>query len=346
MAQYAEGTVDVTNNSNVVPLIDGDSTQVQAGDWFIVRKDEAVNGSGVIYEIAATPVDPDEDLQLTIPWAGDTVQGQLYTAHRDFDGNGIPILTPSDVEFTVLINRQVLMLTNLIAQGGGPLALGPGDIRGEHIRGEQLIVTVSGPVDTPLTAIAVDAPRYITFKAGLQTGGAHSVVVTEQIFGEQREYILTNSTNSEIHLYTSGDIPGGATWEPGTGNPIGFLPPRTAAIISTTSAVATAYRQTMGAWQLWNDQGEGSKSIADADLTGGVYTVQATDPPIIVVSAAGITQATTIRFPTSAAGKEPFHSRQAFVVMNANASHATTVDGFNSDGLGAMTLPVATATID
>lgn len=122
MAQYREGTVEVTNGSVLVTAVDPDPTdaaldspaqwlsEVSPGDWFVVV------GDGGIYTVAS--VISDTALNLTSAYTGTTVsapgpapyRGVSYAIVRDFSDNyGFPLMEQGDFE-TVSIMRQALIM--------------------------------------------------------------------------------------------------------------------------------------------------------------------------------------------------------------------------------------------
>lgn len=110
MAQYIEGTVDVTNGSAVVT---GTGTawlaNVTAGDLFLV--------SGGSAAIVIQTVDSDAQITLAANFAGGTDIGLNYSIHREFSPGGFPLMRPGDVFFDQIWARMVLQLEAILAGG-------------------------------------------------------------------------------------------------------------------------------------------------------------------------------------------------------------------------------------
>jgi len=112
MAQYATGTVSVTNGNAVIT---GNGTlflaNVAVGDLFVIA------GQAVMYDVGS--VDTDTQLTLTAPYASLTSALEYFAIVRDFTPQlGLPYPVEGDAEVPALIKRSFgLIDTNLYNQG-------------------------------------------------------------------------------------------------------------------------------------------------------------------------------------------------------------------------------------
>ena len=110
MAQYTDGTVNLTNASATVT---GDETlwlaNAAPGNYFVAT---GIDAEDVVYEIAS--VDDNVTIQLTAPFVGTTGGARPYVIHRDFDPNGLPLMGRSDTAVHAVFNRWNVLLQQLI----------------------------------------------------------------------------------------------------------------------------------------------------------------------------------------------------------------------------------------
>jgi len=152
--QYKVGTVNVTNGSpNVVGVGTEFVANINAGDFFIRVGDLPV------YDVAS--VTDDTNLVLTGNYAGVTGSAVLYTIHRDFTSDNIPLMSAGDIETDKVFTRAMNKIQTLMTTGISQLA--------EHIipiiyDGETGLVVYDGLVPgkaTQVNAISIyakDAP--------------------------------------------------------------------------------------------------------------------------------------------------------------------------------------------
>lgn len=102
--QYTDGTVEVTNGSNVVTGTGTQwATEIATGHLFTVV------GDGVTYQISA--VNSNTELELSDNYFGTTESFALYVISRDFTPNkSYPLINRGDIETAALYNRLVEML--------------------------------------------------------------------------------------------------------------------------------------------------------------------------------------------------------------------------------------------
>lgn len=113
MAQYKEGRVTVTNDSDVVAGTDTRwLSNVDVGDIFLVRGDE------VPYRVAA--VTSDFSLRLNARYAAPTETNTFYSITRDFTQNfNLPIIRNGDVDAVPLFAEGLIRLDAMLGAGGG-----------------------------------------------------------------------------------------------------------------------------------------------------------------------------------------------------------------------------------
>lgn len=113
MAQYKEGRVTVTQNSDVVAGTDTRwMSNADIGDLFLVRGDE------IPYRIAA--VTSDTSLRLNARYAAPTETNTFYSLTRDFTPNlGLPIIRNGDVDAVPLFAEGLITLDAKLGGGGG-----------------------------------------------------------------------------------------------------------------------------------------------------------------------------------------------------------------------------------
>lgn len=115
MAQYRTGTVSLVNGS---PIVTGTGTNWTALDLSGPAKLFMVSPAGSLYYVDS--VINDNELHLTAPWAGATINDVAYAIHTDFFPNGIPMLNENDVEVVAVYNEAMRILSG----NGGTLKVG------------------------------------------------------------------------------------------------------------------------------------------------------------------------------------------------------------------------------
>lgn len=115
MAQYRTGTVSLINGS---PTVTGTGTDWTALDLNGPARLFMVSPAGSLYYVDS--VINDNELQLTAPWAGATINDVAYAIHTDFFPNGIPMLNENDVEVVTVYNEAMRILSG----NGGTLKVG------------------------------------------------------------------------------------------------------------------------------------------------------------------------------------------------------------------------------
>ena len=106
MSQYQQGTVSVTNGSNVVT---GSGTAWQTAGIIssnIFTKSE----DNVAYSIAS--VDSDTQITLTANYGGSTSSASNYGITIDFTPNGLPLLSSGDLNTDAIYNEAMLAIDN------------------------------------------------------------------------------------------------------------------------------------------------------------------------------------------------------------------------------------------
>lgn len=128
MSQIKQGTVQTTNNSNVVKGLDVEWELVVPGCLFIV------DGESVSYEIVGrnlglTP----PEIYLSANYIGPTITSDPGVAHtivRDFtSAANLPLMSPGDVETATIFSRAMRIIDTVLAGGsiGGGGGGGGGD---------------------------------------------------------------------------------------------------------------------------------------------------------------------------------------------------------------------------
>ena len=135
MAQYKEGRVTVTQNSDAVTGTDTRwLSNADIGDLFLVRGDE------IPYRIAA--VTSDTSLRLNARYAAPTETNTFYSITRDFTVNyGLPIIRNGDVDAVPLFAEGLITLDAKL--GGG---IGGGGVPSSGKLSGLTDVTVSGAI--------------------------------------------------------------------------------------------------------------------------------------------------------------------------------------------------------
>ena len=102
MAQYSQGAVSVTKNSNIIT---GTNTS-----WIgnvLIGNSFKVKGESSIYNIAS--VDSDTQLTLTAPYEGETATNVAYLITRDFTPNfGLYEISAGDVDWTYNLTQGTI----------------------------------------------------------------------------------------------------------------------------------------------------------------------------------------------------------------------------------------------
>ncbi len=113
MAQYKEGRVTVTTDSDIVTGTDTQwMSNVDPGDIFLVRGDE------VPYRVAA--VISDFSLRLNARYSAPTETNTYYSITRDFTQNfNLPIIRNGDVDAVPLFAEGLILLDAKLGAGGG-----------------------------------------------------------------------------------------------------------------------------------------------------------------------------------------------------------------------------------
>lgn len=104
MAQYRTGVVAVSTGN---PVVLGTGTlwlsNVSVGDLFVLSDIPTVY---TVLSVAA-----DDELTLSVPWAGDNETNALYGITRDFSPNrGYPLIQRQDIETASIVKRALIQI--------------------------------------------------------------------------------------------------------------------------------------------------------------------------------------------------------------------------------------------
>ena len=178
MSQYKTGVASVTNGS---PTVTGSGTlwlaNVSAADSFTIA------GDGVMYDVAS--VDSDTQVTLSVPYAGSTAAGAVYTIARDFTSpDDFPEMSQGDIETATVFTRAMRKIqgkiTSILAGGsdanfttmpqvgGDPIVESGSNANGEYTKFADgtLITRVVSTIDFSQSLPALDKNTAATFSSG------------------------------------------------------------------------------------------------------------------------------------------------------------------------------------
>lgn len=114
MSQYTEGTVNVTNGSNVVTGVGTEWLgNLQSGDLFTIRK------TGISYQISS--VEDDDSLLLVADFMGLDGTALPYAVTRSFTPNlRVPYPEPRDTEAVAVIKQAISDIDGYLRQAMSP----------------------------------------------------------------------------------------------------------------------------------------------------------------------------------------------------------------------------------